>query len=155
MPVSEAVYTGGDGSVRGWKPKYLGPRSREAGCDRADCIVPTGGRFGAAGSIELRGNIIGGLWIAGFSDIGRTWPEPGTITDADRFFTDLQPSFGGGFRFDTPIGRLRLDAAVHPPELTDPVFLQPWDQIWNGDTASWDKGIPDVWNIHFGIGESF
>jgi outer membrane protein assembly factor BamA len=155
VPVSEAVYAGGDGSVRGWKPRYLGPRTREVGCDRADCIVPTGGRIGATGSLELRGNPVGGLWIAGFTDFGRVWDEPGSIADAEQFFGDLQFSVGGGIRYDTPIGRLRLDAAVHPAPITDPVFLLPYDQIWNGETASWDKGIPAVWNIHFGIGESF
>jgi outer membrane protein assembly factor BamA len=155
VPVSEAVYAGGDGSVRGWKPKYLGPRTREIDCDRADCIVPTGGRFGATGSVEFRGNPVGGLWLAGFSDIGRAWVEPGAILDAEQFFDDLQVSVGGGVRYDTPIGRIRLDIAVHPEPWTDDVFLLPWDQIWNGETESWDPGVPAIWNIHFGIGESF
>ena len=155
VPVNEAVYAGGDGSVRGWKPKYLGPRARETDCDRADCIVPTGGRFGATGALELRGNPIGGLWLAAFTDFGRVWLEPGAVLDAQQFFDDLQFSVGGGVRYETPIGRLRLDFGVHPPEWTDGDFLQPWDQSWNGTTESWDPAVPAVWNIHFGIGESF
>ena len=155
VPVKEAVYAGGDGSVRGWKPKYLGPRAREASCDRADCIVPTGGRFGATGSVELRANPVGGLWVAGFTDFGRVWPEPEAILSAAGFFEDLQFSVGGGVRYETPIGRLRLDFGVHPTEWTDPVFLQTWDQSWNGATESWDPAVPAIWNIHFGIGESF
>lgn len=155
VPVNEAVYAGGDGSVRGWKTKYLGPRTRETNCNRADCIVPTGGRIGATGAVELRGNPIGGLWIAGFSDFGRVWTAPDAILDAAQFFEDLQFSVGGGVRYDTPIGRLRLDFAVHPTEWTDPVFLLPWDQAWDGEAEGWVDAVPAIWNIHFGIGESF
>lgn len=154
VPASEAVYAGGDGSVRGWKQRYLGPRAKEGNCDRSDCIVPLGGRLGVAGSVELRGNPIGPLWVAGFTDFGRVWASPDDIADVQQGFDDLQFSVGGGIRLDTGfIGRIRLDFAVHPLEWTDPEFLLPLNQkLVDG---SWEPAEPAIWNIHFGIGESF
>ena len=161
IPVNHRVYVGGDGSVRGWKSRYLGPTvvevvessedaEFESTCGRSDCLVPVGGRVGMYGSLELRGNPVAGLWLAGFSDFGRVWASGSEFKEIGLAPPEgLQFSVGGGVRYDTPIGRLRLDLAFHPPEWTSQTFLE---QRW----IHRDKERqPSVWNIHFGIGESF
>jgi outer membrane protein assembly factor BamA len=158
VPIQEAVFAGGDGSVRGWKTGYLGPRAVESDCDRSDCILPLGGKLGTVASIELRGRPVGGLWIAGFCDFGRVWSEADDIADAAAFFAGLQPSFGGGIRYDLSVGRIRLDVAVHPLGLTDEMFreaayLPPCLRPGGcGDRAY--RELPN-WNFHIGFGESF
>ncbi|MCP4867931.1 MAG: BamA/TamA family outer membrane protein [Proteobacteria bacterium] len=161
IPIDEAVYAGGDGSVRGWKPRYLGPRTVEKDCTRVDCILPLGGRVGFTGSVEIRGNPVGGLWLAGFTDFGRVWAEPEDIASAEQFFEELQFSVGGGIRYNLSIGRIRLDFAIHPKPWTDDVFR---DEVIKPlycaglDTDECPQDLwrePFNWNIHFGIGESF
>lgn len=161
IPVNHRVYAGGDGSVRGWRSRYLGPTvveviensddaEYESTCGRSDCLVPVGGRIGMYGSLELRGNPVAGLWLAGFSDFGRVWESSADFKEIGLAPPEgLQFSVGGGVRYDTPIGRLRLDLAFHPPEWTSQAFLE---QRW----VHRDKvRQPTVWNLHFGIGESF
>jgi len=161
IPIDEAIFAGGDGSVRGWKSRYLGPRSVEDDCTRRDCIIPLGGKVGFTGSVELRGNPVGGLWIAGFTDFGRVWSSADDIVSAKSFGEDLQFSVGGGIRYNLSIGRIRLDFAIHPKPWTDDVFrtevIKPY--FCAGQTTAecpqdlWRE--PANWNIHFGIGESF
>ena len=151
LPVSERVYLGGDGTVRGWKARYLGPRGLEADCTRGDCIVPLGARTGVSGSIELRARPFGGLWIAGFADAGRTWGDGSTDTltkdaelqaleDALYGGDGLQFSVGGGLRYDIAIGRVRLDFAARIRK-------------WPTEFIGLQERFP--WNIHFNLGESF
>jgi len=102
------------------------------------------------GSLELRGNPGAGLWLAVFADFGWVWEDVDEFKALGLVPPDgLQFSVGGGVRYDTPIGRLRLDLAVHPREWTYSGFQ---DQTWiHQDTQ---RG-PSFWNLHFGIGESF
>jgi len=154
VPISERVFAGGDGSVRGWRLKYASPRVQDPNCIaediRRDCTLPIGGNFGLSGTVEIRGNVWGGLWLAGFVDFGRAWSSFADIKAAELFnpTTGLQLGIGGGIRFDTLVGRLRLDLAVHPHDWTDPMFRE--TRFWND---KWRE--PPVLNLHFGIGESF
>ncbi len=164
VPIQEAVFAGGDGSVRGWKPRYLGPRTVEEDCDRRDCIIPLGGKVGFTASAELRGKVYDGgsfgLWGALFSDLGRVWAEKEEIDSAQTFFEDLQVSLGGGVRLDIgAIGRLRLDFAIHPKPWTDDDFRERLIKPRHCPTlAQCPEDLrlePANWSIHFGIGESF
>ena len=164
VPIQEAIFAGGDGSVRGWKPRYLGPRTVEEDCDRRDCIIPLGGKVGFTGSLELRGKVYDGgsfgIWAAGFSDLGRVWGEKEEIDSAATFFTDLQVSLGGGIRLDIgAIGRIRLDFAIHPRPWTDDYFRQRLIKPRHCPTlAQCPEDLrlePGNWSVHFGIGESF
>jgi outer membrane protein assembly factor BamA len=154
VPISERIFAGGDGSVRGWRLKYASPRVQDTNCidqdRRRDCIVPIGGNFGLSGTVELRGNPWGGLWIAGFVDFGRAWSRLSDVAISELFdpTTGLQLGIGGGVRFDTVVGRLRLDLAAHPHDWTDPVFRK--SRFWNN---KWREA--PVLSLHFGIGESF
>lgn len=158
VPIQEAVFAGGDGSVRGWKTDYLGPRLVEPDCSRSDCILPLGGKLGAVGSVEIRGRPIGGLWLAGFCDFGRVWSSVEDLDSLGSFFEGLQPSFGGGVRYDMSVGRIRFDVAVHPRSLTDPVFREaayvPPCLKPNGCENQVYGELPE-WNFHIGFGESF
>ncbi len=151
LPVSERVYIGGDGDVRGWKARYLGPRGLEDDCTSGDCIVPLGARTGVSGSVELRARPVGGLWIAGFADAGRTWgdgstntlvkdPELQALEEALYAKDGLQFSVGGGVRYDLAIGRVRLDFAARI-------------RRWPAEFIGIQERFP--WNIHFNLGESF
>jgi len=158
VPIQEAVFAGGDGSVRGWKPGYLGPRATEPGCTRSDCILPLGGKFGAVASVELRGRPVGGLWLAGFCDLGRVWSEADDVAGAEGFFGDLQPSFGGGIRYDLSVGRIRLDVAGHPRGLTDPVFREDaYAPPCFAPSGCGERSYGELpnWSFHIGFGESF
>jgi len=154
VPISERVFVGGDGSVRGWRLKYASPRVQDTNCiaenKRRDCVVPIGGNFGMSGSVELRGNPWGGLWVAGFFDFGRAWSKLGDVEIGTLFnpTTGMQVGIGGGVRYDTVVGRLRLDLAFHPHDWTDPIFRK--SRYWNDQ---WQE--PPVLSLHFGIGESF
>jgi outer membrane protein insertion porin family len=158
VPIQEAVFAGGDGSVRGWKTGYLGPRATEPDCTRSDCILPLGGKLGVVASIELRGRPVGGLWLAGFCDIGRVWAEKSDVTGPGGFFSDLQPSFGGGVRYDLSVGRIRLDIAGHPLGLTDEIFREDayvppcFSPSGCGERT---RGQLPNWSFHIGFGESF
>ena len=161
IPVNHRVYVGGDGSVRGWKSRYLGPTvvegieqadeaDPESTCGRSDCLVPVGGRVGMYGSLELRGSPVPGFWVAGFTDFGRVWEDAEDFLAVGLAPPDgLQFSLGGGLRYDTPIGRIRLDVAVHPPQWTRAEYLE---QRWY---HAGKERRPGLWNLHFGIGESF
>lgn len=150
IPPGQRLFAGGDGSVRGWKSRYLGPRTLRANCDRRDCILPVGGAVAMSGSVELRGNIAGPFWIAAFLDVGRAWDREEDVPWAGgAFLRELQPGIGGGVRLHTPIGRVRLDLGFHPRAWTAEEFLGP-TQVWKGKEI-----VPQLWNLHLGIGESF
>ncbi len=154
VPISERVFAGGDGSVRGWRLKYASPRVQDTTCidenRRRDCIVPIGGNFGLSGTFELRGNPWGGLWVAGFFEFGRAWSKLSDVKITELFnpTTGLQVGIGGGIRYDTLVGRIRIDVAAHPHDWTDPVFRK--SRYWKDEWLE-----PPVFSFHFGIGESF
>jgi outer membrane protein assembly factor BamA len=150
VPSPQRLYAGGDGSVRGWRSRYLGPREEDANCDRRDCTIPTGGFYGLTASLELRGRVWRSLWLSAFVEAGRVWAsldEPNW--EGARFLTELQPSLGGGVRYDTSFGRIRLDFAIHPNDWTDTIFQFPLINTPRGQRT------PGNWNVHLGIGESF
>lgn len=157
LPVNKAVYLGGDGTVRGFKTKYLGPRGLEADCTRNDCIIPLGARTGISGSVELRARpfsdgALSGLWLAVFTDAGRTWGDATSDTaEADpelQAYEDalypqsfpLQMSVGGGIRYDLSFGRVRIDFAHRL-------------RRWPSEISEFKEPFP--WNIHFNLSESF
>ena len=151
LPVTERVYLGGDGTVRGWKTQYLGPRGLEADCNAGDCIVPLGARTGVSGSVEVRARPFGSFWLAAFTDFGRAWGDGSTDTlvkDSELHALEkalygrdgLQFSVGGGLRYDLSIGRVRIDFAARI-------------RRWPAEFTEVQERFP--WNIHFNLGESF
>jgi translocation and assembly module TamA len=101
LPVSQRFFAGGDQSVRGFSFNSLGPRDALGN--------NVGGKDLMVGSIEIDqmfGPVFG---IAGFIDTGDAM---------DSFRTSLEKGVGGGLRWRTPIGMVRLDLA-HPVKRPD------------------------------------
>jgi translocation and assembly module TamA len=95
IPADERFYAGGGGSIRGYAYQSVGPRIGD---------VPVGGRSLAELSFELRLRISERFGLVGFLDGGNAY--------SDRFpdvGEKLYWGAGGGLRYYTPIGPLRLD----------------------------------------------
>lgn len=146
VPYAQRLYLGGSNSVRGWIDQHLGSYQwrcngsgagwqfsalqttipedgapwPEGGVDACELeIVPEGGLLSAYGSLELRYFLPGALedfGLVGFTDIGMTWTDPEDLS------IPLQPSFGLGLRYATPVGPLRVDVARRVGDL--PMFAQ-------------------------------
>ena len=83
------------------------------------------------GSFEVRVRTWRKLWAATFLDVG----------DVRSGVTDFAPrewnySVGGGLRYDTPVGKIRLDVGFRVNE------------------TPLSQGEP-IWGLHLGLGESF
>jgi translocation and assembly module TamA len=99
LPANKRLYSGGGASVRGYAFQAVGPL--DANGD------PTGGLSAVEGAIELRARVTRRLEVAGFLDAGAV-------------STDRLPDFagpylvgaGGGLRYLSPAGPIRIDAAT-------------------------------------------
>jgi translocation and assembly module TamA len=124
VPADRRFYSGGGGSVRGYSYQGIGPRIPDPVTGK---LVPTGGLSYAEASVEMRIQITDTLGIVPFLDAGtvseRMMPD----------FGDMRYGAGIGFRYLTPFGPLRVDAAV-------PLDRRP------GDAA---------FGIYAGIGQAF
>ena len=102
LPVSQRFYAGGDQSVRGFAYNSLGTRDPVTG-------VLVGGQDLQVASVEID-HFFGRLFgVAGFVDAG----------DATNSFTvSLEKGVGGGLRWRTPVGMVRVDLA-HPVKRPD------------------------------------
>ena len=146
LPADIRFYNGGSSEVRGWGRQELGPK--EAVFDSLGAFsgyVPTGGKATFSFNFELRQDVdrfIKGLSFAGFIDGGQVWK---TIrTTANR---PIQFGVGGGIRYESPIGPVRIDLGYK---------VNPTDQdlnIYQGDksmSSAWDR-----WRFNFIIGQAF
>jgi translocation and assembly module TamA len=112
LPASLRFFAGGDRSVRGYAYKSLGPLD--------DSGEVEGGRHMLTASIEYEHPVVGDdWWLAGFVDAGNAF-------NSDQ--VNVKVGYGGGLRWYSPIGRIRLDIAF-PSDRED-----------------------DDWRIHFGLG---
>ena len=77
-------------------------------------MVPIGGLVALQASGEIRALVYDDFGLAAFIDAGMTWNDLESVTQ-----TPLQPTVGGGLRYRTPVGPLRLDVGYRvfdPPE---------------------------------------
>ncbi len=104
VPVFKRFFSGGGATVRGFNLDQLGP------IDKND--EPIGGFTLAEGSVELRFPIWRSLGGVVFGDAGQVALDSFELQGRDFFY-----SVGGGLRYQTPIGPLRLDFAqvLNPP----------------------------------------
>ncbi len=100
LPPSIRFFAGGDQSVRGYEYQSLGPG------DALGNVV--GGEFLITGSIELEQRLLERWGIAAFLDFGNA---------LSAFELSLEQGVGGGLRWLSPVGMVRLDlaAAVSQP----------------------------------------
>ena len=104
---NKRLYAGGAGSVRGYGYQNIGPRDMDG-----DVI---GGRSSLVFSGELRYRMNEQLGLVAFVDAGNAYASilPG--------FGAFKVGVGGGLRYLTPVGPIRLDVAVPlQPESGDP-----------------------------------
>ncbi|MDB4975972.1 MAG: hypothetical protein JWN48_4313 [Myxococcaceae bacterium] len=119
----------------------------------------TGGTHRWEGSLELRVPLTKSLFIVGFGDMGdvnagfdvvRTYPDVKNPTIVRRYsgfrFDHLNTAVGGGLRYHTPIGPVRLDVAGRPQKLG-----------WNSnDDTRMDLGFTKFRGaVQISIGEAF
>ncbi len=98
LPANKRFYAGGGGSVRGFGFQEAGPLDAENN--------PIGGRSLIEGAIEARAKISQNIQLAGFIDAGSV--SSSTLPNFnDTFFI----GYGGGLRYFTPIGPIRVDVA--------------------------------------------
>lgn len=135
IPLDLKLYLGGTGDVRGWPLRRLSPRltTCETGTDGCDptVFIPIGGLSMVQGTFELRVRTYGDLWLAAFGDAGDVREG---VADFD--LRGLMYSTGGGLRYDSQVGMLRLDVGVRLND--DPRFPE-----------------PRRWALHLGLGEAF
>lgn len=94
VPPSVRFYAGGDQSVRGYSYKSISPLD-----DAGNAI---GGRYLLAGSAEYNYRLFQRWFVAAFVDHGAA---------VDSFSEPLKTGVGGGVRWLSPVGPIRLDLA--------------------------------------------
>jgi len=117
VPLSERFFAGGDQTVRGFPRDQLGPT---LGPDQGN--LPTGGEGLFILNQELRFPVWRSLRGAVFYDAGNVYEFLGDFDP-----TALRHGLGGGFRFVTPIGPIRLEYGAKldrkPGESSGELFL--------------------------------
>jgi outer membrane protein insertion porin family len=113
VPTSEKFFTGGSNSLRGFPLDGAGPQRSVQVCSdgSTDCNdfiqVPAGGNemliFNGEARIPLP--IKKGLSVVGFYDGGNVFP----LVGFQRFTSLYSNNVGGGFRYSTPVGPIRVD----------------------------------------------
>ncbi|MEQ9689133.1 MAG: BamA/TamA family outer membrane protein, partial [Bauldia litoralis] len=107
VAASRRLYAGGAGSVRGYGYENIGPRNKDGD--------PVGGRSNFAVSGEVRYRISDSFGVVAFVDAGNAYRD--IVPDV----TNLKVGVGGGIRYLTPVGPLRVDLAVPlDPRRDDP-----------------------------------
>ena len=96
IPVEDRFYSGGSNSIRGWGRSLLGPMWENG--------KPRGGKSILELNLELRRPLFWILEGAVFVDAGNVWENAFSYK-----LNDWAYAVGGGLRFSTPIGPIRLD----------------------------------------------
>lgn len=118
IPISESFFSGGGSTLRGFSLNGAGPQRVVSVCavDNPGCnetiSVPVGGkqlvifnselRFPLGVSLPLIGGVLGG---AVFYDGGNVY----TNVRFSNIFSDFTHTVGGGLRYKTPVGPVRVD----------------------------------------------
>jgi outer membrane protein insertion porin family len=117
LPLNIRDYLGGTSSVRGWYRHELGPKRAlfKIASDKSQQVpdsivfskyIPAGGRTFFSFNLEIRQGIdklIKGFGLAAFLDGGQLWQR-----GVDFSKRPLQFGAGGGIRYSSPIGDVRL-----------------------------------------------
>ncbi len=171
-------YAGGGSDVRGWSPRLAGGKALRTSTVLQEGFVyrPTGARTKIGASLEARFPLpgLGANWrTAAFVDgayltagaLDLTPPPGVALTDPDGEVIRTDPSqvlvgAGGGLRYQTPFGFLRIDLAY---KLTpDPLDLRTAREVGKAVTgenpdppSEVDTRLIRRFRLHFGIGRSF
>ncbi|HEX6243348.1 MAG TPA: BamA/TamA family outer membrane protein, partial [Polyangiales bacterium] len=135
-PQTYRLRGGGANSNRGFLPGQLGDST-------------LGGIRSWEGSLELRIPLSDNFSIVGFGDVGDVH---GSLTSKSHFrFNNPNTAFGGGLRYRTIVGPIRLDVGYRPPKLQrGPSAGNPPESDESGFGKAKFNGA-----IHLTIGEAF
>jgi outer membrane translocation and assembly module TamA len=130
-PQAYRMRGGGAQGNRGFLPGQLGDSRK-------------GGIRSWESSLELRVPLAQSFSIVGFCDVGDVNGEPHFR------FSHLNTAFGGGIRYRTIVGPIRLDAAARPDNLQ-------WIHGEGGDKKEYDTSLFENFEgaVHLTIGEAF
>jgi translocation and assembly module TamA len=98
LPPDQRFYGGGSATVRGFKYQSIGPMFPDNN--------PIGGTAIDTGTVEFRQRLFGDFGAVAFVDAGQVSAESAP------FGGKLRVGLGGGLRYYTPIGPVRIDIAV-------------------------------------------
>lgn len=107
VPYKLRFFAGGDQSIRGYNYQSLSPTSEQG--------YPTGGQALAVASGEYNYEIMEGLRLGVFADVGNAY-------DKD-LKNDTKIGAGVGVRYASPVGQIRLDVATGVGEEGNPIKL--------------------------------
>jgi outer membrane protein insertion porin family len=144
LPSNIRFFSGGTNSIRGWTRQTLGPKVALIEDGEFKGYVPIGGRKHLNFNIELRQSLqslIRGFGIAAFLDGGQVWRSLEDIEDRP-----VQFGVGGGVRYDSPIGPIRVDIGYK---------VNPMDEDLNRFNGVDYGGTMNRIGIHFSIGQAF
>ena len=110
IPLSERFYSGGEGSVRGYALRRIGPIS--------PANQPLGGLDLIETSIELRRHLFWKVAGSAFFDCGQVAEQPFRVP-----IDNLQCGYGPGLSFISPVGPITLDLGF-------PTRKPPTDNFW-------------------------
>jgi outer membrane protein assembly complex protein YaeT len=133
LPIFKRLFLGGSDTVRGYAYQELPPLDSDE--------KPIGGLSLLNANVELRYPLYKKISGIVFLDMGHL--------DLDAFNCDIEDmrfSTGGGIRYDTVVGPIRVDLGykLNPPTRGD-----------IGYTTDTNKAIGDRWRLHFSIGHAF
>jgi outer membrane protein insertion porin family len=143
IPLSQRFFSGGSGSVRGWRARGLG-------------IVPNTERGGDAlieGNIEARWNLLNNAGTLGFIDLqkislvffcdfGNIWTEPQKMR-----LDEVAMAFGLGIRYNTIAGPIRFDFGMK--------MYDPSDGSWVTDKRFFPETVYSQGILQIGFGHTF
>lgn len=99
IPASLRYFMGGAGTVRGYAYQAIGPRDKDGD--------PLGGRSYQLVNLEARFMVAENIGIVPFLDGGMAYKD-----EFPKIIGDMDWGVGLGFRYYTPVGPVRLDAAT-------------------------------------------
>lgn len=105
--IDQRFFLGGVGSVRGWPLRTLSPFVTLCDEKQACVDVPFGGNSEFLANLEFRFNVWGDLDLVAFADAGDVQSRVFHVDPKAWMYTS-----GGGLRYVTPIGAIRLDVGA-------------------------------------------
>lgn len=151
VPFERRFFIGGVNSLRGWRPRSIGPGSYSQPNQ-----LDYSGEIKIEANAEFRFNVYN-KWLEGavFSDAGNVWAvkedskRPGANFQLSNFYKTLAWDAGLGIRINLSIFIIRFDFAI---PLHDPTYIESERWVVKNFGSEW---LLDNTNFNFGIGYPF
>ena len=148
IPLTQRFYSGGSGSVRGW-------RARDLGASMTAYQRQQGSNALFEGTVEARWNLLNGagtFWfldlekisLVFFNDFGNLWTAPQKMR-----LSEIAMAFGFGLRYNTIAGPIRIDFGM---KLYDPDA--PAARRWVTQKGFFPETVKNG-ILHLGVGHTF